>query len=77
MDRLVRFSKMAVDCGAEQSTVRFAEKQGAELARVLIAVFDEMDLTGEQRKVVPAVLHKHLLALERTTDTTFGGEPDA
>jgi len=76
MDRLVRFSKMAVECGAEQNLVQFAERQGAELARVLTAVFNEMHLTDEQRAALPMLIHKHLLAMESTTSKTLGLEGD-
>ena len=64
LDRLARFTKMAIDCGAQASAVRLAERQGAELARVLTAVLDELGLTEEQRQHVPKLLREQLLGIE-------------
>jgi hypothetical protein len=74
MDRLVRYSKMAVECGAEVSAVRFAERQGAALAQVIEGVLDAIELTDEQRARVPEVLSAHLLSLEAThSESILGG----
>jgi hypothetical protein len=64
LDRLARFTKTAISCGVEASVIRYAERQGAELARVLTAVLHELELTDEQRQQVPKVLRKHLIGIE-------------
>lgn len=64
LDRLARFTKMAVDCGAEISAVRFAEKQGAKLAELIETVLNELDLTEAQREALPDVLIEQLIEVE-------------
>jgi hypothetical protein len=64
MDRLARYSKMALDAGASEKQIAFAEKYGRELAEVIRNVFRELDLTPEQKQLAPAVIQKHLSPLE-------------
>jgi hypothetical protein len=70
MDRLARFSKMALDAGVAEKQVRIAERHGEELAKVIGAALSELNLTPEQRKLAPEVIRKHLTPLESSTSAT-------
>ena len=56
-DRLVKVAKTCVDVGIEERRVRLAESAGAQLAAVVRAVLDRLQLSDEQRvlalQVVP------------------------
>lgn len=67
IDRLARYSKMALDAGAAEKQVRIAERWGAELAEVVKAVFRDLELTEEQEVCAPEIVRRHLLSLERGT----------
>ena len=67
MDRLARYSKMALDAGASEKQIVFAEGLGREIADVLRSVFEQLELTDEQKKLAPAVIKKHLSPLETPT----------
>lgn len=70
MDRLARYSKMAIDAGATKIQLRYAEREGAAIGTVLRKVFDEIELTPEQKRIAPDILEKHLKSLEQQVPTT-------
>jgi hypothetical protein len=65
MERLARFSKMAIDAGVAERQVELAERWGAQIATVLRQILDDLALTDEQRARAPEVVRSHLLALEK------------
>lgn len=50
----------AVAAGLATRQVELAERQGAQLAQLMLAVFDELGLSDEQREAAPDVLDRHL-----------------
>lgn len=64
LDRLARFSKMAIDCGAEPKAVEMAKKYAPAIAEVLKQVFDDLNLTEDQKQLAPGLLMHHFGALE-------------
>lgn len=61
---LASISKTAIDAGVEERRVRVAEALGGQLADVLGAIFNELELTAEQRRLAQPVVRRHLVALE-------------
>lgn len=59
-DRCANFAAKAVAAGLAKRQVELAERQGALIASLLTAVFDELDLTDAQREAAPDVLDRHL-----------------
>lgn len=64
MDRLVKFSKAAIDCGISERQVQVAEGLGQQLGTVLQAVLNELNLSAEQKLMAPDVVRKNLMLLE-------------
>lgn len=62
-DRCATFAAKAIAAGLAERTVRLAERQGEMIASVLMAVFDDLDLTDEQRDGAPDVIRRHLTLL--------------
>lgn len=63
-DHLVRVCQVALNAGVEERRVRLAEQLGDQLANVLDAIFGELELTPKQRKQAPAIVRRHLFAIE-------------
>jgi len=61
---LASIAKTALDAGVEERRVRVAEQFGSQIAELMGRVFAELDLTPEQRKQAPAIVGRHLRALE-------------
>jgi hypothetical protein len=61
--RLANFSRMALAAGVEERRVSLAERQGAQIAEVIVEVLDAMDLTAEQREVGRRVAAERLRSL--------------
>jgi len=59
-DRCANFAAKAVAAGLATRQVELAERQGALIASLITAIFDELDLTDAQREVAPDVLDRHL-----------------
>jgi hypothetical protein len=55
-DRLAKVAKTCVDVGIEERRVRIAESAGQQLASVVRAVLDRLQLTDEQRVLALAVV---------------------
>jgi hypothetical protein len=64
VDRLAKFSKMAIDAGVAERLVALAEFQATALADLFASVFAELKLTAAQQKRAEPVLQRQLLALE-------------
>jgi hypothetical protein len=64
-ERLVRFSKAAIDCGLAERVVRVQEQTAEMVAKVMMALLDdpELGLTREQREVGRHVAGRHLRSL--------------
>lgn len=67
-DRLAKWCQQAVAAGLEERRVRLAEQQGAQLAAVVRAFMNELNLTAEQRALAPA-------ALRAAVNLVFGAGP--
>jgi hypothetical protein len=65
-DRVARVAKACLDAGVAERQVRLAEEFGSMLADVLRAVFDddELQMTSQQRALMPAVLQRYLVRAE-------------
>lgn len=64
LDRLARFSKLALDAKVDQYLVRQAEASADMFATVLGGIFDDMLLDDDQRDALPEIVRRHLLAFE-------------
>jgi hypothetical protein len=62
-DRCVRFAKTAHDMGIAEHQIRIAEQQGSMLADVIRRVLGALDLTEQQRALVPQVVPRELRAI--------------
>lgn len=66
LDRLARYSKMALDAGVAERQVRLAESAGDELAVAIRHILDNLLLTAEQEKRAPEIVREAMEKLERT-----------
>ena len=64
MDRLVRYSKQALDAGIEERQVRIAERMGDIMAETMRLVLDDLDLTDEQLAKAPQVIRARMSGYE-------------
>ena len=64
MERLARWSKLALDAGVAERQVRVAERYGELIARLLENVFAALKLTPAQQKAAPEIVRQQLIALE-------------
>jgi hypothetical protein len=64
VEKLSRFSKMALDARIDERMISLAENQAAMMRPIFVAVFTDLQLTDEQRAKAPDILRKHLLPLE-------------
>ena len=55
--------KAALAAGIAERQVRLAEQQGALIVGVLQRIFDDLNLTAEQRELLPTVVPRHLRAV--------------
>lgn len=67
LDRLARYSKMAIDAGVAERSVALAEETGKAVQEALTKLTHLLDLTPSQRKRVPAALLE-VTSTMRTTD---------
>lgn len=63
-DRLSRTAKLAVDAGVAERAVKLAETYGEMLAELISGILDDLALNKRQRAEVPAVVKRHLLAVD-------------
>lgn len=66
LDRLARFSKLAVDAGVAERQVAMTERWGELLGRVIGGILDGLKLSAEQQRVAPELVRRHLTAIEGT-----------
>lgn len=52
--------RMLLDAGVEERRVALMEEQGAQIAAVIRAILDDLDLTPEQQARVPVVVPRRL-----------------
>lgn len=63
-DRVVRYSKVAIDARLSERAVRVAEREGAMIAQVLDFVFDKIGITDDQRSMLPTVLGEAVMIVD-------------
>jgi len=61
---LVDVTKAALAAGIAERQVRLAEQQGALIVGLLQRIFDDLNLTAEQRELIPTVVPRHLRAVD-------------
>lgn len=64
LDRLARFSKMALDAGIQDRQISLAEKLGERLAQAYDVLIDRLELTAEQKAKAPAAVRASLTLLD-------------
>ena len=64
VDRLSKYSKMAMDAGVAERQIQLAENQAGMLAGLLERVFGGISLTAKQRAALEPVLERELMLLE-------------
>lgn len=69
LDKLARYSKMAVDAGVAERMVQQMELEGQTIALVLLRTLSALGLTGEQEEAARAILRRELLAIESSYAT--------
>lgn len=67
VERLARYSKMAIDAGIAERMVSMAEKLGDLIAPMLQGILSDLQLTPEQKTRAPHVVQAHMLQLESRT----------
>lgn len=68
MDRLVKFSKTAIDAGVAERQVELAERQGQMLVMVIRGILG--DLGVADRPEAPAIVRRHLSLVASSTSLT-------
>jgi hypothetical protein len=63
-DRLVKYSKTALDLGLAERSVRLAEQFGQTIARLLEGIREDLELNTKQKERWPIVIRKHLILLQ-------------
>lgn len=64
VDRLAKYCKMALDANVDERRVQMAERYGEQLGAVFKAVFEQINLTAEQKREAKVALETQLLQLE-------------
>jgi len=59
-ERLAKFATAALRAGVEERRIRLAEDQGALIAQVIRGIFEDLNLTPEQRAISGEVAARHL-----------------
>ena len=63
-DRLVRYSRDAIQLGLAERAIRLAETYGQQIARLLEGIGAELGLTTAQKKEWPKIVRRQLIMLE-------------
>lgn len=66
LDRLVKYSKTALDAGIDERRVKMAEQTGGLIVRVLTHALDAIGLTSEQKRRAPEIVKESLSIIEGT-----------
>lgn len=64
MERVVKFSKAAIDAGISERQVKVAESTGQAIGQLLHNVMAELNLSDAQKDLAPHVIQKNLMLLE-------------
>jgi hypothetical protein len=64
IERLAKFSKMALDAGVAERQVQVAERYGEMLATLVSGILGDLKLSKAQQKEAPAVVRKHFQLIE-------------
>jgi hypothetical protein len=72
IDRLARYSKMALDAGVAERMVKLAERMGDLIAPLLQGVLEDINLTPDQQSRAPEIVGRHLRLLEQRTGPAMG-----
>jgi hypothetical protein len=67
LDRMAKYSKMALDVGIEERTVQLAERQAELVTRFFESVLDELELTPEQYEKLGPAMRKNLVLTQGAT----------
>jgi hypothetical protein len=68
LDRLARFSKMALHAGVAERQIKIAERTGAKIAAALEEAVEPLGLAAEERAVMVQRFVQGLTVLEQTVD---------
>jgi hypothetical protein len=71
-DRLVRYSRDAIQLGLAERAVRLAENFGSLLARLLENIAADLELTKGQREQWPAIVRRQLIMAQGGGDVING-----
>lgn len=66
VERMAKYSKMALDAGIAERQVQVAERFADAIAPLFKGLVEDLNLTPEQAKLLPAVIDTRLRDLERT-----------
>lgn len=64
LDRLAKFSKLAVDAGVAERQIQLAERYGEMIGRAIGNILDGLKLTKGQQQRAPELVRTHLAAIE-------------
>lgn len=64
LERLARFSKLALDAGVAERQIRLVEQAGEGLATAIRSILDKLELTADQEARAPEVVRFALMELE-------------
>jgi hypothetical protein len=64
LDRLVKYSKTALDAGIDERRVKLAEHTGELMVKFLQHVLDRLTLSKADRKRLPEIVHEGLMLIE-------------
>jgi hypothetical protein len=73
LERLARFSKMAVDAGVAERLVQVEEAHARLMYRVVACVVADLALSAEQRERAPQLVRQHLELISGQADEAGGG----
>lgn len=66
LDRLVKYSKTALDAGIDERRVKMAEQTGSLIVKALTYMLENMQLSAKQRELAPSVVREALTVIEGT-----------
>jgi hypothetical protein len=69
LNDLARYSQMAVSLGIAERAVKLAEQYAHKIAKLIDGILGELNLTNEQRAMVPTIVRRQLILIE-------GGQAD-
>lgn len=76
LDRLAKYSKMALDAGVAERAVALAETAGDSLALAIREILDGLQLSVTQEERAPELVRGALVRLERETYDVVDGDAE-